>query len=180
MPAKRIDRRNFLSGLTGAVALAFVPATAWAKAKTGKRLDFINTHTAETLSALYWQDGAYDRGALRDIDYILRDFRTGDTHTIDIKLLDLLTDLHNTSGSRRAFEVISGYRSPKTNAQLAAATDGIAKHSLHIQGQAIDIRLTDIALADLRDQAKGLARGGVGFYPKSDFVHIDTGPIRYW
>jgi uncharacterized protein YcbK (DUF882 family) len=110
----------------------------------------------------------------------LRDFRSGDVAPIDRQLLDLLVELHRRSGSRKPFQIISGYRSPKTNAVLASASSGVAKHSMHMEAKAIDIRLSDVMLRDLRDTAIGMQAGGVGFYPRSDFVHVDTGRVRRW
>ena len=110
----------------------------------------------------------------------MRDFRTGDIHAIDVRLLDLLVALHQRMGSARPFDVISGYRSPATNAMLAAESNGVAKHSLHMEGKAIDIRLGDRRLTDLQVAALSLRRGGVGYYPQSNFVHVDVGPPRSW
>lgn len=178
-----MNRRAFVGlGLTGAAALTFMPRAVMA-ASGGldtRALGFFNTHTAEILKATYWRDGAYDKGAIGDINQILRDHRTGEVHPIDVPLLDLLVDLHRKLGSGKPFEIISGYRSPKSNATLASASGGVAKKSLHMQGKAIDIRLRDVALKTLRAEAVAMQKGGVGFYPKSDFVHVDTGRPRQW
>jgi uncharacterized protein YcbK (DUF882 family) len=99
---------------------------------------------------------------------------------MDVKLLDLLTELHRQTGSKQPFQIISGYRSPKTNASLAAESNGVAKHSMHLEGRAIDIRLADVNLRDLRNTAVAMKRGGVGIYPSSNFVHVDTGRVRTW
>jgi uncharacterized protein YcbK (DUF882 family) len=177
----RLGRRAFLTGglATLGVGLA-MPAFGAATSLEDRSLGFYNTHTDERLVATYWRQGAYDRGALKDIDFILRDFRTGDVAPIERKLLDLLVVLHHRTGSRKPFQIISGYRSAHTNAVLAAASGGVAKRSLHMDAKAIDVRLADIALSDLRDNAIALQAGGVGFYPGSNFVHVDTGRVRRW
>ena len=181
----RLGRRSLLRAGLAVAAAGLVPAIsasrAWASLPSGERtLAFFNTHTNETLKATYWRGSNADTGALKDINYILRDFRNGEVHPIDVNLLNLLTDLHHRTGSRQPFQVISGYRSPKTNAMLAAESNGVAKHSMHLEGKAIDIRLADVSLRDLHDHAVAMKRGGVGIYPQSDFVHVDTGRVRYW
>lgn len=179
-----LGRRRVLAFGLGAAALAIASPLKGALAalpQTGTRsLGLVNTHTNEKLMAIYWRDGVYDKGALRDIDYVLRDHRTGEVAPIEPQLLDLLVELHRRAGSRKDFQIISGYRSPKTNAILASASGGVAKRSLHMQGKAIDIRLHDVALADLRQTALGMKAGGVGYYKKSDFIHVDTGRVRQW
>lgn len=173
-------RRRFLS-LAGTVAASAVlsPAPVLA-AVTERRLSFHHTHTREDLSLAYASVVGYRPDALERIDLFLRDFRTGDVHAIDPPLLDLLNDLSALIGTSEPFHVISGYRSPRTNAMLRSRSEGVARHSLHMDGRAIDIRLPDVPLRQLRDAAVALARGGVGYYPGSDFVHVDTGRIRTW
>ncbi len=178
-------RRSFLSlsaGLVGASALTFLPRAVMAKTTSvdSRTLGFFNTHTNEILKATYWQNGAYDNAAVKDINFILRDHRSGEVFAIDLRLFDLLTSLHRRTNSQKPFEIISGYRSSITNAKLASASSGVAKKSMHMEGKAIDIRLRDIQLSDLRLEALAMKSGGVGFYPKSDFVHIDTGRVRHW
>jgi uncharacterized protein YcbK (DUF882 family) len=179
-----LSRRRMLALGLGAAALTVASPLNGALAalpQSGVRtLGLVNTHTNEKLTATYWRDGVYDKGALKDIDYALRDFRTGEVAAIDTNLLDLLVELHRRAGSRTPFHVISGYRSPKTNAMLASANGGVAKRSLHMDGKAIDIRLHDVALSDLRQAALDMKAGGVGYYKKSDFIHIDTGRVRQW
>jgi uncharacterized protein YcbK (DUF882 family) len=161
-------------GLTSGAALA-------SQGPAGDRsLSLYNTHTDEKLSATYVRGNALDKGALKDINHILRDFRTGDVHPIDVNLLDLLTELHRRTGSKQPFQIISGYRSPKTNSMLSAESNGVAKRSMHLDGKAIDIRLGDVKLADLHATAVSMKRGGVGMYTGSNFVHVDTGRVRYW
>lgn len=179
-----LGRRRILSFGLGAAALAVVTPLTGALAalpQSGTRtLGFVNTHTNEKILATYWRDGVYDKGALKDINYALRDFRTGEVANMDPHLLDLLVELHRRSGSRKAYQVISAFRSPKTNAMLAAASGKVAKHSLHMEARAVDVRLYDVALKDLRVTALGMKAGGVGYYPRSDFVHVDTGRARQW
>ena len=176
------NRRWLLRAALGAcAALGATPALARAVATAPeRRLSFDNLHTGERLSAVYWEAGAYLPDASRQIEWVLRDFRVNQTHPIDPRLLDLLFALHAMLPDGAPYEVISGYRSPATNAMLRSASDGVAAHSLHTQGMAIDVRVPGIVLARLRDSAKGLRGGGVGYYPRSDFVHVDVGRVRYW
>lgn len=174
-------RRRFLKTCAMAsLALAVRPAFAMAAAVREKSLSFYNIHTGEKLRAVYWADGRYVEDGLAEIDYILRDHRRGEVHAIDRRLLDLLFDLHGLLDTRQPFHVISGYRSPATNRMLRAKSSGVAERSLHLVGRAIDIRVPGRRLTDLRRAAMQLGRGGVGYYPRSDFVHVDTGPVRYW
>lgn len=157
-----------------------LPSLSQAATRGQRSLSFYNLHTDERLRATYWADGQYIPEALREIDRVLRDFRTGDVHAMDRKLLDLLVALHARMETREPFAVISGYRSPKTNAMLADASSGVARRSLHMDGKAIDVRIPGRKLADLRKAAVALRMGGVGYYPRSDFVHVDTGRVRAW
>ena len=145
-----------------------------------RRVDLHNLHTGESLSTVYWEDGAYVPGALAEVNHVLRDFRTGDVHPIAPPLLDLLNRLSDRIEARSQFHVISGYRSPRTNAMLHERSHGVANKSLHMQGMAIDIRLAGVDLARLNQAALSLRAGGVGYYPSSDFVHVDVGPVRRW
>jgi uncharacterized protein YcbK (DUF882 family) len=172
------DRRRFLRA-AGSLALASL-STACPAAAAERSLWFVHTHTAETLSIVYFQNGQYIPPSLERVNHLLRDFRTNEVHAIDPTLLDILFDLHAQAKHDEPFEVISGYRSPSTNAALRSRSSAVAEHSLHMQGRAIDIRLRGFPTEKLRDLAIALQRGGVGFYPTSDFVHIDTGRIRTW
>jgi len=156
------------------------PAIADISATSTRALSFANLHTGEKLSAEYWANGRYEPDALSAINYVLRDYRNGEEHVIDPKLLDLLHLLHRTLDSTTPFSVISGYRSPATNAAMHEHSAGVASHSLHMQGMAIDIRLEDCALKDLHTAARDMGIGGVGYYPELDFVHVDVGRVRYW
>jgi uncharacterized protein YcbK (DUF882 family) len=139
-----------------------------------------NLHTGEKIEAVYWADGDYIPDVLDAVNVHLRDFRSGDVHPIAPELLDLLDALNATTGTQAKFEVISGYRSAATNALLRERSEEVAKHSFHMEGMAIDIRLSDVDLARLHAAALSLGRGGVGYYPYSDFVHVDVGPVRTW
>ncbi len=163
------------------------PAAAEAKlapAKAVRALSFVHTHTAEKLAIEYCCDGKYDPKALSKLNYLLRDFRTAEVHDIDPKLFDLLHELStDLDAGDSPFHIISGFRSPKTNAMLqkrGGPNTGVASRSLHMVGKAIDIRLPGVKLKDLRQAAAALKRGGVGYYPASNFVHVDTGRVRYW
>jgi uncharacterized protein YcbK (DUF882 family) len=173
-------RRNFL-GLLGAAtmtALAF-PAEAAPRLIRPRVVALHNLHTGEMLDTAYWAGGRYLPEGMRRINWLLRDHRTDEVHPIDPRLLDLLVELQKRLQVPR-FEVLSGYRSPATNAMLASLYDGVAQNSFHIQGRAIDIRVPGRHLGQVRGAAMALHGGGVGYYPHSDFVHIDTGPIRHW
>jgi uncharacterized protein YcbK (DUF882 family) len=176
------DRRGFLRWTVSAVVAACTPMPAWAAALgTGKRrLSFSNLHTGENLTAVYWSNGTYERNAVDEINHLLRDFRTGDVHPIDLSLLDLLHVLQRKVKTQSPFQVISGYRSPATNAKLASASHGVARRSYHMKGMAIDVALDDRKLSALRDAALSLKAGGVGYYPKPGFIHVDVGPVRRW
>lgn len=178
-----VSRRGFLAGLgavVGALALAPMSALASTERRGERVLSFVHTHTGERLSLPYWGDGSYLAGNLSRVESFLRDFRTGERHAIDPALLDQLHLLQQATGSTAPFQVISGYRSPQTNAALRARGGGQASRSLHMQGRAIDVRLADVRSSVLRDAALELGLGGVGFYRTQDFVHVDTGPTRHW
>ena len=145
-----------------------------------RSLSFKNLHTNEALEAVYWDKGAYVPDALEAVNKVLRDFRTGEVHPIEPRLLDVLADLRAMSGSAAPFQVVSGYRSPATNAILREQSAEVAKHSLHMDGQAIDLYLDDVALDRLHSAAMDLSRGGVGYYPATGFIHVDVGPVRHW
>ncbi len=145
-----------------------------------RTLEFVNLHTDEKLRSTYWSNGEYDTASLSEINYILRDHRVDEVHEIDTNLLEMLHTLHTATGSNSPFHVISAYRSPQTNAKLRTQTTGVAKKSLHMQGMAIDIRIPDVELKHLRNAALSLQAGGVGYYAKSNFLHIDMGKPRSW
>ena len=176
-----VGRRRFLAASLGAAAgLSSIGRARAAATPAAHRLAFYHIHTAEKLTITYREHGALVPGALEEISRYLRDFRTGQVHEIDVGLLDALCDVYAAFDGRGNFEVISGYRSPRTNAALRHVTTGVAEHSLHVEGRAIDVRLTSAKTTALRDAAIALARGGVGYYPESNFVHLDTGRVRTW
>jgi uncharacterized protein YcbK (DUF882 family) len=145
-----------------------------------RRLSFYHTHTAQRLDVVYSRGGQYIDSALDDIEHFLSDFRTGDRRAIDPGLLDFIHDVRESLGSDGTFEVISAYRSPKTNEMLRSRSNGVAENSQHTIGKAIDVRLQGVDLRRLRDAAIELQRGGVGYYAASNFVHLDTGRVRRW
>jgi uncharacterized protein YcbK (DUF882 family) len=175
------SRRRFL-GLSG--MLAGMPIALWPRPSRGapepKRIALLNLHTDERLEVEYFRDAAYVPDALAAIERLLRDFRTGEQHSIDPQLMDYLVDVAACAGAPPDFSVISGYRSPQTNQRLHEQSGGVSLHSLHMQGRAIDVRLPRIDCTDLAACAQGLRRGGVGYYRASDFVHLDTGKFRTW
>ncbi len=181
MSAHHPARRRFLQTVLGtSAALTTSPLWASLHPVAERRLEFTNLHTGEALRATFWVDGQYQKAELTAVNRLLRDHRSGDVHPIDLKLLDQLYLLQQSVGVSGAFHVISGYRSPKTNAKLHNQSSGVAKKSLHMQGRAIDIRLPGCKLKHLRQAALDLGAGGVGYYPKSDFIHVDTGRVRRW
>jgi uncharacterized protein YcbK (DUF882 family) len=145
-----------------------------------RTLSFEHTHTGEKLKLTYFERGNYLKDALHEINYLLRDFRTDDVHSIDTALLDQLFDLKQTLSLNKPFQIISGYRSPFTNAQLRKKSHGVADHSYHLQGRAIDIRVEGVSSKKIRNAALAVAQGGVGYYPRNNFVHLDTGKYRTW
>jgi uncharacterized protein YcbK (DUF882 family) len=167
------------TALAGAAALEPGPARG-ADNASRRRIAFYNLHTDERLEVEYFRDDAYVPESLMQVQALLRDFRTGDAHPIDPKLLDTLVAVAERLGAPAEYSVISGYRSPQTNAQLHARSAGVAQHSLHMQGRAIDVRMMGVDCTDLAARARDLKRGGVGYYRASDFVHLDTGDYRTW
>lgn len=181
----QVNRRSFLQmGLATAVSLA-LPTQAfgrYADYLTPERtLSFYNTHTGEYLNRhVYWSEGNYLRENLQDINYILRDHRTGDVKEMDPALMDLLFGIQSRLGTKTPINIISGYRSEATNAMLNRKSSGVAKKSYHMTGKAIDIRIPGVDLRSLYRTARVLKGGGVGYYSKSNFVHVDTGRVRCW
>ena len=176
-----ISRRRMLisTGLAGSAAL-LSRSLLGAPSPAAKHIALTNLHTGETISVDYFRDGAYVPDSLSAIETVLRDFRNNDKHPIDPKLMDYLVDVAAQIGVPPAFSVISGYRSPETNERLHERSSGVAQHSLHMQGRAIDVRMSGVDCKDLATQAEQLKRGGVGYYRGSNFVHLDTGAFRTW
>jgi len=179
------SRRKFIIGAAataGAVG-GLLPTSSFASAlhlPPTREIGFRSIHTGETLEVTHVRDGRYSLDAIKEINYMLRDWRNGEVHPISFELLDALSALRHRMGSDKPFDVISAYRSPRTNAMLRKKSTGVAKKSLHMQGQAIDIRLPDRELKVLYKGALSLKAGGVGIYSSSGFVHIDTGRVRTW
>jgi uncharacterized protein YcbK (DUF882 family) len=181
-----MDRRSFLAlGAKTAVGLVLAQVTpAWAtipsSCRKKKTLSFYHTHTQQCLEITYAKGGKYDHKALKKITTYLRDFRTAEEHPIDPAVLDILWSIQQEMCCSETYEVISGYRSPKTNRMLRRRSRGVARRSLHMKGMAIDVRLSGKKTRDVRDCAIALKSGGVGYYARSNFVHIDTGRVRTW
>jgi len=179
-----LARRRFMvlgaGAASGAALGALSPAEAAESPATPRSVSLHNLHTGERLEALYWDAGRYVPDALAAVNRVLRDFRTGEEHMIDPRLLDLLTAVHGRVEAARPFQVVSGYRSPRTNAFLHERSAGVARNSLHMQGMAIDVRVEGVALNHLHRAALDLGLGGVGLYPVSNFVHMDVGRVRRW
>ncbi|MGD2016255.1 MAG: DUF882 domain-containing protein [Desulfobacterales bacterium] len=183
-PKAGLSRRTFMgvvlcSGISGICSKSAFAALEELTTKD-KSLSLYNPHTKDSFSGVYWRNGKYVTDALKDINHIMRDFRADDIKQIDTHLLDLLSAISAKLKPDKPFYVISGYRSPKTNAQLRKRGKGAVKNSYHIQGKAVDIRLPGYKTSALRRTACKLKAGGVGYYPHQRFVHIDVGPIRYW
>lgn len=179
--AHLMNRRTFLvSAVQVAIGLSMTwPIEAFAKTAPKHKISFFHTHTEERFD-LSFVGRTCPPKVKRKLFSFLRDFRTGDVHSIDFKLMDILLKIQRETGSQGVCEVISGYRSPQTNASLRNSSNTVAKKSLHLKGRAIDIRFSDVPTTDLRDVAISLKAGGVGYYAESDFVHIDTGRVRVW
>ncbi len=176
-----LSRRAFFTGGAAALTvLAAKPASASILTARPRFLSLENLHTGEKIKAEYWAGREYLSDGLARIATVLRDHRSNAVHAIDTTLLDTLCNLRERLGIHTGFQVISGYRSPASNAALHAASEGVAVRSLHMEGKAIDIRVPGVSLAHVRDAARSLGAGGVGYYAKSDFVHVDVGRVRYW
>lgn len=180
---KQMPRRRFLQLLAAGSFAASIPEVSSASTKRNflpRDLAFQNTHTGEKVSLTYFEQGQYLTEALREIDNVFRDHRTGEVHPIDPNLLNVLYKLQETLQVNKPFHIISGYRSPLSNNILSNHSNGVAKNSLHMQGKAVDIRIEGVDTVTIRNAALALQQGGVGYYPSSDFVHLDTGLVRYW
>lgn len=184
-------RRSLLSGALGLSAAGALGALRARAGESGaartqpkdaraRRLALKSLHTDESLEVEYWCDGAYVPAALDALEHLLRDFRNDARHPIDPRLFDILSEVATRLEVEPEFAVISGYRSPVTNAMLHERSSGVAARSLHLEGRAIDVRLARTDCAALANMGLALARGGVGYYRRSDFVHLDTGRVRTW
>lgn len=182
---KLLERRDVMKmglvGLLGAVAPLLPAKSSYAATNYGAwRVSFRHSHTGESFSGVYRVGDKYLPDAFERLNYVLRDFRTGESFPMDPHVVDILSILQGKMDTHKPLEILSGYRSPKTNAMLRRASTGVAKNSFHMYGQAIDIRAPGYGTSKLRTLAKTLKAGGVGYYPKSDFVHVDTGRVRSW
>lgn len=181
---RKLCRRAFLKTLFISGILTFAPKMSFASIKMNNHgvrwLNLYHPKHKEWLTTEYWVRGKYIPKALSDINYIMRDQNTGEVAHIDTNLLDLLFEIHTGIGSSEPFHIMSGYRSPETNELLRKKGWAIAKNSLHENGKAIDIRLPNTETSSLRRTAYKIKGGGVGYYPKLKFVHVDVGSIRYW
>jgi uncharacterized protein YcbK (DUF882 family) len=182
-----VSRRKFLVMASSFMAVSATPTLATTLLpKTGprfssRRIHLLNAHSDEGFEGVYWREGAYDEKALMKLSYLLRDKRNDKEHPIDPSLLDLLHRLQTTVDVNGPYKVICGYRSKETNAKLHRKSRGVAKNSLHVKGKAIDIRLSDVSLKELKNAACSLKAGGVGYYPKSNFIHVDIrSKPTYW
>ncbi|NMH64176.1 DUF882 domain-containing protein [Shewanella salipaludis] len=175
-------RRQLLLGLGGAAMFSVIPSKAMASRSTqgSRALSLYNRHTGEHGGGAYWIDGHYQSDVMSDFSHLLRDHRQNLAVPMDKRLYDILYSLRETLDTRDDIHVISGYRSPVTNAMLAAKSGGVAKQSYHMRGMAMDIAIPSVKLKNLRDAALSLKLGGVGYYPDSGFVHVDCGPVRHW
>jgi len=185
---KIVTRRDILkAGFLGGLLLPLLASPVRAASRLvvpssvgAMKISFRNQHTGESFNGVYRVGDRYLPESFAQINTVLRDFRTGEVFPVDPRLFDILYMARNKLGGRGYFEVLSGYRSPKTNAQLARNGDGVAQNSLHMTGQAIDVRLPGYSTRKLFDLAGGLKAGGAGYYKKSNFVHLDTGKVRHW
>ncbi len=177
-----VSRRGFLGTLVGVSGGLLMPAAFAAPTNPVDRvLSFYNTHTGEKLTTTYWAEGQYQQDSLKEIGWLLRDHRAEQAHAIDPQLLDTIHALQSCIEKPNCdFHIISGYRSPKTNAKLRSKSSGVAKKSFHMRGKAIDIRVPGVDIARVRKAAVSLKAGGVGYYPRSNFIHLDTGRPRAW
>jgi uncharacterized protein YcbK (DUF882 family) len=178
-----MNRRIFLHSAAAIMGSAMAP-TAFANQISGlevdKELHLYNIHTGEFVKTTFHNEGQYNQQGLDKLDHLLRDHRSGESTLISRTLLDDIHTLQQLFKPNQAIEIISGYRSPKTNEKLRAMGHGVAKRSLHMQGKAIDIRIPGINLKQVQKAALALRSGGVGYYPKSGFIHLDVGRVRQW
>ncbi|SFN61007.1 YcbK family protein [Xenorhabdus japonica] len=176
------DRRKWLGVSAAALGLSLLPQSALAALTTPRPriLRFDNLHTGETLKAEFFDGHRYDKSELARLNYFFRDFRQNKVKTIDPKLFDQIYLLQMMMGINKPIQLVSGYRSLLTNNTLRQASGGVAKHSYHTRGQAMDFHIDGVQLTHIRKAALKMKAGGVGFYPKSHFIHIDTGPVRTW
>lgn len=178
-----LNRRDFLrqAGCLGAASIAGLPATrAMASVTEDKTLRLYNIHTGEYLTTTFWADGQYQDGEIQALDLLLRDHRANQAMAMQRELYEKMYHLQELFNSREPLYVVSGYRAPATNQGLRQASDGVAENSLHMQGRAVDLRIPGVSHRDLHQAALAMRSGGVGYYPRSGYIHIDTGRVRSW
>ena len=181
----QIQRRTLLkAGFAGVIGsmVPFIGAGNVLASNGGStwKMSCRNSHTGESFSGVYRVGDKYLPEAFERLNYVLRDFRTGEVFPMDPHVIDILSIMHRKISTAEPYEVLSGYRSPKTNAMLGRKTRGVASNSFHMYGQAVDIRIPEYSTKRIRNIAKSLSAGGVGYYPRSNFVHVDTGDVRSW
>lgn len=181
----KIDRRDVLkigvAGVLGSLMPMFPSRNAYAISNFASwRISFRNAHTGESFSGVYRVGDKYLPEAFERMNYVLRDHRADEIFPMDPRIIDIVKVLQDRTKVSGPIEVLSGYRSPRTNAMLRNASTGVARNSFHMYGQAMDIRMPGYSTRRLRDVARKMRSGGVGYYPKSDFVHVDTGKVRSW
>lgn len=183
----KVGRRSLLRlGAGVAAAAAVAPGLSWAEAVTPlpgaavRRASLHNLHTGDTFNEVFFENGRYVPGALAEAMRVLRDWRNGEEHPMDPRLFDALHAINARLETNRPFQIISGYRSPVTNAMLHSHSSGVAEHSQHMLGKASDVRIEGVDLRNLHKAALAVSAGGVGYYPVSDFVHVDVARVRQW
>lgn len=180
----KVSRRRFLKRLACGSLLAMgspnIVQAAFSGFTAHKTLSLAHHHTGENLTLTYYEQGRYIHGALDEISYFMRDYHNGAVHSIDPALLDQLYDVKLLLGVNKPFHIVSAYRSPETNASLRRHSRGVARQSLHMEGRAVDIRMEGMSANTIRKAALMVQNGGIGFYPQSNFVHLDTGELRTW
>lgn len=184
MTTSNLSRRALMRAFAAtAVSAAPVMANATGFLRGGgdiRRLTMYSGRTGESIDMIYWIDGDYIRPALEEISHFMRDWRTDDVHPIDPRTIDIMTAAHNLLDTSEPYTVLSGYRSPATNAMLRARSSGVARNSLHMQGEAADLRMSSRSVSQMFEAARACSAGGVGRYSGSGFVHMDCGPVRSW
>lgn len=183
-PEATLSRRRFLKSAACGSLLALsgtkIVHAAFSGLDAHKTLALEHQHTGETLKLTYYEKGRLSYRALNEFSYFLRDYHNDAVHPVDPALLDQLYDVKLLLGTSKPFQIVSGYRSPETNANLRRHSRGVARQSLHMEGRAVDIRIEGVSASHIRNAALALGRGGVGYYPSSNFVHLDTGDVRTW
>lgn len=173
-------RRLIQQGAALSLGSLFLPNVLAKGHDPERKVSLYNVHTGESVNATYWAEGQYINEELQRVYHLLRDFRQDQSVKMDVALIEALNRIHTMTGSKQSFQVVSGYRSPKTNEMLRRRGHRVAKNSYHLRGQAIDFRLPDVQLSKAKKAAVSLKAGGVGYYPRSNFIHVDTGRVRYW